>query len=396
MILVLLMISGCKNTVACNQSPPIDGVATQLTMCLSVQDSAEYSGIYLDKWGYPSEILTANLIASSPTLELILSYRTTEEPYDPQGKLAVLERNGNRWEIVYESPSPQAQNSNDSHRSLAGNWWFDLAQVGDIQGDGGDDVLFQLRWSNLTSSNIAHAKLLTAPTNVVEIVAVEDDFLDHEPIYEFATSHIKSMSYFSSEVALTRTLTLENGEFVVSAEIANPNAATQSIITADGTHYFTFDSECGFICWHTYGLYRERNGEQFAYGMPVYVRSLKQLRDGNIYIGSNELFVVNGDRLEPPDFAPLLNDYQIHDMAMTSKGEVWAAAFLEVLHFGHEESTVYDLIANTISITPDDTVWIDGWDGLADSGCCIFRIENGVVETFQKDETSIPHVTVDQ
>jgi hypothetical protein len=224
----------------------------------------------------------------------------------------------------------------------------------------------------------------------VHVLLVEDDFDDHQPTYVVAGSHIYSQSNFGKGVAITRTLALENGVFVQTAETINPAAAALSITLPNGTQFVSFDSECGWLCYQEYGLYRLRGGQQFHYDTPIFIRSLEQLRDGQLYIGGKEILRVVGDELHPiaPDFAPLPEEeiWQVIDMEMTSDGEIWAAGELKLLHFGHEQSTVYDLITNHVTVAPDDSVWALGWDGLADSNCCIFHVQAGSVTTYQRGD----------
>lgn len=394
LILILLPLWGCKEESDCSSSHAIDNVAEQLAHCLQNQEDVTN---LLNQWGYPNESMMANLLPTSPDKELVISYRTSStHHYNPRGKVAVLEYSNFNWHVVYESPPPQEKNVDDSHISLAGNWWFDLEQVGDVQGDGGEDVLFRLRWSNTTSISLAHAKLLTAPNDMIEVVTVEDSFHDHAPRYTLENGHIRAITSFGNGNgdAFTRILQWEDGRFVVSADIPNPTAATISVTMEDGTRYFTFDNECGWTCVHKYGLFRIREGEEpYAFGKSEYVRALKLLRDGNVYVGNNKILVVKRDQLVPTDFAPLPSDasVQIHDMAMTSNGEIWAVGY-KLIHYGHETSTYHDFLAysHTVTIAPDDSVWIDGWDGVADSNCCIYHIKNETVTSYQKDEISIP------
>jgi hypothetical protein len=59
---------------------------------------------------------------------------------------------------------------------------------------------------------------------------------------------------------------------------------------------------------------------------------------------------------------------------------------MTLLHFGHEQSTIYHQATNNVTIAPDDSVWTLGWDGVANSNCCVFHIQNGTMITYQKGE----------
>ncbi len=385
-----LLIS-CKAAPDCSR-PSLTDVAPRMALCLSTQASIEEGQALLSQWEYEGEVLSANLLPESSAPELILTYRGSPQPYDPQGKLAVLERKGNRWRVVFESPDPQSDMNENGRISLAGNWWFELDQTVDIQGNGVEGVLFHQRWSNITSTFLSYTKMLTSSDDAVQILLVEDEFDDHLPTYRVEGSQIYSQSNFGNGVAITRTWTLEDGAFRQTAETINPAAAELIVTLADGTQFVSFDSECGSLCYHQYGLYRIRDGEQFHYDTPIFMHSLKQLRDGRIYIGGGtDILRVVGDELQSiaNDFAPLPDDqgwYKVVDMEMTSNGEIWAAGGLKLLHFGYEQSTVYSLITGHVTIAPDDSVWALGSDGVADSGCCVFHVQDGIVTTYQRDD----------
>jgi len=388
MLLAGLLI-GCRTAADCSR-PSLANVAQSMTHCLSVPASLEEAQAQLSQWEYDGEVISANLLPASSTPELILTYRANLQPYDPQGKVAVLERIDNGWQVAFESPDPQPEIERNGRATLAGNWWFELDQVVDIHGNGRENVLFHQRWSNITSTSLSYAKMLTSADDGLRVLLVEDDFDDHQPTYLVAGPRIYSQSNFGNGVAITRTLVLENGEFVQTAETINPAAAELNITLADGTQFVSFDSECGWLCTHQYGLYRLRDGRHFHYDTSILIRSLTQLGDGHVYIGGTDILRVVGNELQPTanDFARLPEDqlWQVIDMEMTSDGEIWAAGRLKLLHFGHEQSKVYDLITSQVTIAPDDSVWAWGWDGRADSNCCIFHVQDGIVTTYQRED----------
>lgn len=397
-IIICLSLIGCVREADCSSPESIDDVAGNLAQCLHSQSTAEQATDLLDQWPFPADAVSANLLPNSSTEELIISYRTNPQLYDPRGKLAVLEYGNSSWRVAYESPTPKEKNSDNSHISLAGNWAFDVEEVGDVQGDGGEDLLFNLRWSNLTSITVAYPKLLTASDGIIEVITIEDPPYPSAS-YTMKDGHVRSITHVNGEDAITRTFTWGESGFAVGDEIVNPSAARKSVTTVDGTHYFTFDGECGSGCWHQYGLFRlSDEGESYAFGNEHYIGTLKILRDGNVYVGNRELLVVNGDRLVPLDFAPLPDDStlaNVGDMAMTCNGEMWVATVPTLVHLGHERSTVYDFYGNTITIADDDSVWVDGWDGRADSNCCIYHIKNDIVTAYKKDEITIPLAAIE-
>jgi hypothetical protein len=390
-LLLTGVLTGCRTAADCSR-PALTDLAQRMANCLSARASIVEVEAQLIEWEYEGEVISANLLTDSPAPELILAYRANSLPYDPQGKLAVLERIGNKWQVAFESPDPHPENNKNGATTLAGNWWFELDHVADLEENGRESVLFHQRWSNITSYSPSYAKLLTADENGVRVLLVEDDFDDHHPTYVVDGERIYSQSNFGNGVAITRTLVLKDDAFVKTAETINLEAAKLSVTLADGTQFVSFDSECGSLCYHQYGLYRIRDGKQFHYNMPVFIDNLTQLRDGHVYVGTGQnIFRVVGDEMHSilSDFAPLPDNpdwWQVIDMEMTSDGEIWVAGGFNLLHFGHEQSAVYDKITSTVTIAPDDSVWALGWDGQADSDCCIFHIQNGKVTTYQKGE----------
>jgi hypothetical protein len=389
-VLFLLVLAGCKREVDCSPPAPAD-TAERMAECLPEEPSLEDVQSRLVEWEYDGEVIEADLLPTSPTAELVLSYRANPQPpYDPQGKLAVLERTESGWQVAFESPDPEPDLESNGRDTLAGNWSFVLDQVADIQSDGGESILFHQRWSNMTHYSASYAKLLTVVDDRVQVLLVEDDFDDHLPTYVIDGPRIYSRSNFGNGTAITRTLMLENGRFVQTAETINPDAAELKVTLLDGTQFVSFDGECGWLCSHQYGLYRLDQGEQFHYDTPIVVRTIVQLRDGHVYVGGTDILRVAGDELHSitDDFSPLPEGhfFSVIDMEMTSTGEIWAANYLALVHFGHEQSTIYPLVAFNVAVAPDDSAWVLGWDGTADSNCCVYHVQDGVVTTYQKGE----------
>ena len=399
-VIVVLFLSGlligCQTpapVVDCS-SPSLSDVAQKMASCLSASASELEVETLLSQWAHEGDALVADLLPNSPSPELILTYRLNLEPYNPQGKLAVLEYTDDRWQVAFESPDPQQGTiegiRENGRNALTGNWWFDLDQVGDIQADSSQDILFHQRWSNLTSTFLSYAKLLTVIDGTIHVLLVEDDFSSHRPTYTIDGSYIHSHSHLGQGMAMTRTLALDGDTFVQSTETINPAAAELSLTLADGSQFISFDNPNASPPAPSYGLYRIHQGQQFHYHTPTHIRTLVQLRDGHIYIGGANILRVVDDELHTidNDFAPLPSPpiWQVMDIAMTSQGEIWAAGQLNLVHFGHHQSTIYQLPTTKVTIAPDDSVWALGWDGQANSNCCIFHIEKGLVTTYQRDD----------
>ena len=75
-------------------------------------------------------------------------------------------------------------------------------------------------------------------------------------------------------------------------------------------------------------------------------------------------------------------------MALTSDGDLWVAGTIRLLHFGRNHSaSVYELPAMKVMVAPDDSAWVLGWDGIAESNCCYYHIQEDKVREYRFDES---------
>ncbi len=404
--------------VDCSQRPLLTDVAQTLSICLDADATVEAVKDLLSLWQYNrSDVLMANLRPKSEKAELVITYEDGPYAYDPQGKIAVLEYSRNKWMVIFESPDPTEPFPLSGDHTLEGNWSFKLDQVVDMQADGAEEILFTQEWSNITRLTINISKLLIMDFRKIKPILIEGDSF-HTPSYSVDGPNLLSSKNYGG-VNIVRTLSLENGQIVEEKveEFANHNLAKLSVELPDGTIYFSFDDDaCSSSNSHTLksGLYRLKDGDVFHYGDGGYICHIEILSDGNLYASGAGVWKVEANSLIPiqNQYAPLLieDDYAygltaITDIAMNSKGELWAKNLHGLFFYGHQQSEWFlmghgeienrfrenllldpDNNRGPLVIGPDDSLWVLGWDGYAERRCCIFRFQNSELTVFQRDD----------
>ncbi|MCA9930000.1 MAG: FG-GAP repeat protein [Anaerolineales bacterium] len=244
-------------------APPIDETAQAVADCLPANASPQEAAELLLRWQQIDNkhwggVTVTNLLPGDKA-ELILTYHADmpEVIWNPQGKIAVLRSDANIWRVVFESPAPSHQES-DGRYTLAGNWSFHPAAVGDVTGDGLDDLLVEQQWSNGTHGYESYTKLFTADSaesDSLRVLYLEEGS-DTYPNYAIVNRTVQSTIPANGLDAITRTYRLNGNEFTVTAETINPKAAQLSATTADGSDWYVYDRSCGTLCTQIFGLYR--------------------------------------------------------------------------------------------------------------------------------------------
>ena len=159
---------------------------------------------------------------------------------------------------------------------------------------------------------------------------------------------------------------------------------TSSAVTPDEALWYAFDvfDDIGGSPFHSqnHGLYRLKDGQVTHFDIPGAVRVLTVAPDGSLYVGAGwgvlryhadnweTLLNVDGSHPSPVSgLAPL-------SIAFADSGDAWVGGALKLARFDGEEWKEYDIPAARVAIASDDTVWTVGWDGRADSDCCITHI----------------------
>lgn len=369
--------------------------AQAVARCLGPQATAEEALQLLRRWQRAAESywggVTAADILPGGGDELILTYHADlpNVIWHPQGQLAILQAQAGGWRVVFESPVPTDETT-DGRTTLAGNWSYHVAAVGDLTGDGMADLLFEQRWSNGTHGYLSYTKLLTASATdsvPVRILYFEDGSIT-QPHYVIAGQTVHSIVALNGQDALTRTCRLEGTTFTPVAETINPAAALLSATTADGAGWYAFDQVNG-MRGQPHGLYRLQAGVLTHYDVPTLITWLEVLPDGYLYVGGTEaLFRVEAAGLVDllaGVYAPVTTEspWQTRDLALTPAGDLWVAGQLALLQLGRQRSVAYPLLATRVLAAPDDSVWVLGWNGTAENDCCYYHLQAGQVTEYQ-------------
>jgi hypothetical protein len=62
------------------------------------------------------------------------------------------------------------------------------------------------------------------------------------------------------------------------------------------------------------------------------------------------------------------------DIAFTDDGDVWVGGAHSLGRFDGERWTEYDISSLRVAAASDGTVWTTGWDGNAESSCCVTHV----------------------
>jgi len=404
MLLVALAACSDQDTdgASCdrNSAPTIGRTAEAVAVCLGPEGTAEQAAELLRGWGrmddgYWGGVASADLLPGEGA-ELVLSYHADlpNVIWNPQGKLAILQSAADGWKVVFESPDPTEDTGNGAD-SLAGNWSFHVTAIGDLTGDQWDDLLVEQRYSNGTHVFLSYTKMLAAGTVAGERVRVVylEDGSDTVPTYTIVDQTVQSVLRVNAAPAISRTFQLEGDAFALVKREINPEAAVKSAETADGVHWYAFDNPGSVYNNPRHGLYRWQDGELTHFEVPFAITCLQVLRDGQLYLGGNgSILRVEEDHL----VALLVEEYALIEtdswglpleMALTAEGDLWVAAQYQLLRFGRDHSQAYDLLVYRVMLAADDTVWALGWDGIAESDCCFFRVQGDQVDQFGFGET---------
>lgn len=413
-LLALALVAGTAIALAtsCGRTPVASPLTTRLACeadviptsaetaqavvrCLGPQATAEEALQLLRRWQRAADSYwgsaTAADILPGGGAELILTYHADLPNvfWHPQGQLAILQAQADGWRVVFESPAPTDETT-DGRTTLAGNWSYHVAAVGDLTGDGVDDLLFEQRWSNGTHGYLSYTKLLTADaadSAPVRILYLEEESIT-QPHYTITDRTIHSIVALNGRDALTRTYRLEGTAFTPVAETINPAAALLSATTADGAGWYAFDRVEGMRV-QQHGLYRLQAGVLTHYDVPALITWLEALPDGYLYVGcTGALFRVEAAGLVDllaGVYAPVTTEipWQTRDLALTQAGDLWVAGQLALLQLGRERSAAYPLLATKVLAAPDDSVWALGWNGSAENDCCYYHLQEGQVTEYK-------------
>ncbi|MFW6182563.1 MAG: hypothetical protein ACOC8X_02110, partial [Chloroflexota bacterium] len=270
--LFLLLLSACgkQSQVACAEQPVAGQVVPALLSCLDADASAvEVEGLLRDwgridaEWG---GVTAADLLPATGD-ELVISYHPDLQNamWNPQGTLVVLQSQGSAWEAAFDTSALEPPRPDGSPWD---NWAYEVLQTGDATGDGREDVLLRLRYSNGThTSFLRHAVLTAHDADEARLMFLEADLRgDYQIVTAEDDALLRSTAgrdLATGQQAITRTYTFSGNTFTQVDEVINPALATASARLPDGSTWVTFDqaSSLGSLSSDTWtGLYRLRDG----------------------------------------------------------------------------------------------------------------------------------------
>jgi len=164
-------------------------------------------------------------------------------------------------------------------------------------------------------------------------------------------------------------------------------AITTSAVTPDGSLWYAFDTFDDFggspPYSQNYGLYRLKDGQVSHFDIPATIRVLEVAPDGSLYVGAgcgvlhyhadNWEILLNVDCDHPHAVSGLFP----LNIAFADGGDVWVGGALKLARFNGRTWKEYDIPAVRVALASDDTVWTIGWNGRADSHCCITHLAGG-------------------
>jgi ligand-binding sensor domain-containing protein len=161
-------------------------------------------------------------------------------------------------------------------------------------------------------------------------------------------------------------------------------AITSQATTPDGAlwvAYDEFDDIGGSPPGSSHhGLYRSQDGQVSHYELPGTIRVLAVAPDGSLHIGAGRGVIRIADgRLETladvtQGQESFTRAFVPFDIAFTPDGDVWVGGIHSLARYNNKSWTQYDVNVRRLLVAPDGSLWGEGWDGVAGSGCCYVHV----------------------
>jgi len=425
--MLLTLVASCSAPGAsplsesrCTGMPSLEDTTTALAACLPAHASAADASRMLaawerinDEWGGATQ---ADVLPGGGQ-ELLLRYHADlkEVSWNPQGRFVVLQRRGGGWSVASDLNGAQL-GIKDVNGAPWTNWSYHILDTADLTGDGLDDVVAELRYSNGLHVGFRYLALLTAHPDTESrgvggaeprtsvgggppglVIAYMEDTTRTRPAYRLIDSggrkSLQSVITVREQSAITRTLASTTGNtFQRLGEEINPAASTVSASTPDGAHWYGFDQFDGGGGSSMYdpvlGLYRLKDGRLQHFDIPGTVRVLKVGPDGSLYVlGGLGVMKYRDGRWETllstqsnPSMAAA--PFVPFDLAFGGNGELWIAGIHSLARFERGSWTQTVMPARRLLVAPDGSVWTEGWDGRADSDCCFNHLTGSTWVTY--------------
>jgi hypothetical protein len=409
-LLPLLVACWTDGAASCWQSPPLERTASALAACLPTGASPRDAERLLSAWtriqpGWGGAGLTDVLPGAGP--ELIIRYHADLDQaiWNPQGRLAVLQRSGAGWQVAWDGTVRLDQ----AGREGWDNWRYTVLDTADATGDGLDDLLLELVYSDGLHVGFTHIAVLTSQAAGDQAglrVAFQADMTYLQPAASFvATGGGLALRLVAHDRAghaiLTRTYAYRDDTFALARTTIAPAYSTVSAETPDGSRWYgfdAFDGGGGMLAGSRHlGLYRVRDGQTTHIDIPGIIRALAVAPDGALVVaaGCGILRFAAGRwrTLAKPDCAhsSFRNTLFPSDLEFATDGSLWVGGIFGLAHYDGTDWTEYAINARRILVAPGGSLWAEGWDGRQGSDCCFTHLtRTGAVTYTHSADLPVP------
>lgn len=174
-------------------------------------------------------------------------------------------------------------------------------------------------------------------------------------------------------------------------------AITSFATTVDGALWYAFDEFDGGggspPGSPQHGLYRSKDGRVTHYDVPGTIRVLEVAPDGSLYVGAGcGVLRHRDDQLETLAEVDCSQDtfaqaFVPFDIVAAENNHIWVGGVYSLARFDGETWTEYDVHVGRLLVAADDSLWGEGWDGIAGSNCCFVHIRGSAWVTFTHSAT---------
>lgn len=412
-VLALRSSSQTQSPVSCSKEPSFEQTTRWLTDCLGATASAEDIERMLVAWGRIAQgrntdwggVSQAYLLPDGKP-QLVIRYYpdsviSKNAYWDPQGKLVVMQRDAQHWRVVFDASTLKIERADGAIEPHT--WKYGLLSTGDVTGDGLDDLLVELLYSNGTHLTVRYITVLTThpdrDRSELHVAFLQKANsagpMDHYRFVEAeGTPVLQSVVSLRSndEIAITRTFSFEGDSFTLARQAIDPRLCRSQAAMPDGSLWCAFDEPYDTEPFSSpAGLYRAKDGQVSHVNIAALIHTLKVAPDGTLYVGAGR--GVLRYRMDQWEIIASLDGHELDhalyptDIAFAGNGDVWVAGIFGLARFDGKTWTQYDVQAMRLLVVPDGSLWTRGWDGHSDSDCCFTHVTGNTWVTYTYSAT---------
>ena len=404
LLILIPLLTACRPIplTACDAAPALAATASVLAACLAPEATPADAERLLHAWkrvgGEWGGVAQADVLPAAGQ-ELLVRFHAdlSQVSWNPQGQFVVLAHDRAAWRVVFDAASLRLTTPQGETWS---NWRYQAPIIADLTGDGLDDLLVELIYSNGLHVGLRHLALLTAhdagPGESLRLAFSADTTLTRPTVRLTPGRGRQDLEMIiagpTQTPAITRTLSFDGASLTFAAETINPAASSAAAVTSDGAHWYGFDTFDGGGGSPPYspllGLYRLQNGRLSHEDVPGVIRVLKVAPDGDLYLGAGcgvwRRRAEQWEALAPLDGAQstFRDAFFPFDVAFAADGTPWVSGIYALAHWDGAAWTKINIPARRLLVAPDDSVWTEGWDGRADADCCFWRVAGSTWVTY--------------